>query len=131
MIVVDASILATALIDDGSSGDRVRARLRTESLAAPDLLYLEVASVARRALASGRADARRTALALDDLVVFPLLVAPHGPLLPRVWELRENLTPYDAAYVALAESLDCPLLTADLRMSRAAGVRCAFEVLED
>lgn len=129
MIVVDPSVLATALIDDSASGDRARDRLRGEQLVAPDLVYLEVVSVARRVVAAGGADERRARLALEDLADLPLRVAPHRPLLPRVWALRENLTPYDAAYVALAERLECTLLTADGRLSRAPGIGCAVEVI--
>ena len=72
---------------------------------------------------------RRARLALADLVDLPLTRAPHAALLERCWQLRSNLTPYDAAYVALAEAFDCPLLTADVRLSRATGPRCHVEVL--
>lgn len=129
VIVVDASVLASALLDDGRAGDEARSRLRDEQLAAPDVILLEIASVIRRQLAAGKADARRAALAMQDLVDVPLQLAPHRALLPRVWELRDNLTPYDAAYVALAERLDAALVTADGRLRRAPGLRCAVEVL--
>lgn len=129
VIVVDASVLATALLDDAAGGDRARDRLRGETLAAPDLIYLEIASVVRRRLSAGAADARRAGLAMEDLDALPLRIAHHRALLSRVWELRENLTPYDAAYVALAERLDAVLLTGDLRLSRAPGLRCEVEVL--
>ena len=75
------------------------------------------------------ADERRASLALADLADIPLRRAPHLPLLARCWELRHNLTPYDAAYVALAEVLDVALVTADARLSRASGVQCVVEVL--
>ena len=75
------------------------------------------------------ADERRASLALADLADLPLRRAPHLPLLACCWELRHNLTPYDAAYVALAEALDIALVTADARLSRASGVQCAVEVL--
>jgi predicted nucleic acid-binding protein len=125
MIVVDASILASALGDDGGDGDRARARLSGEELAAPELLDLEVASVWRRTLT----DERRGALARKYLAEMPLARAPHLPLLARCWELRHNLTIYDAAYVALAEALGVGLLTADKRLARASGPRCPVEVL--
>ncbi len=125
MIVVDASVLAPALGDDAADGDAARARLRGEDLAAPEIIDLEVASVWRRTLA----DERRASLALGDLADLPLRRAPHLALLARCWELRHNLTPYDAAYVALAEALDVALVTADARLSRASGVECAVEVL--
>jgi predicted nucleic acid-binding protein len=125
VIVVDASVLATALGDDGDDGATARGRLRGEDLAAPEIVDLEVASVWRRRLS----DERRAAQALADLADLPLARAPHLPLLPRCWELRHNLTPYDAAYVALAEALEVDLLTADRRLAGATGVRCAVEVL--
>jgi predicted nucleic acid-binding protein len=67
--------------------------------------------------------------ASEDLIGLPIAVYPTGPLLRRVWELRDNVTPYDACYVALAEALDCPLLTADVRLSNAPGARCSIEVM--
>jgi predicted nucleic acid-binding protein len=129
VIVVDASVLATALSDDGPDGDRSRERLRGERLTAPGLIDLEVVSVLRRLHAAGQLDARRADLALTDLIDLPLRRQPHKPFLPRCWELRANLTSYDAAYVALAEALDVTLVTADHRISRAPGARCAVEVL--
>ena len=129
MIVVDASVLAPALAEDGPRGDQARARLRREQLTAPELVDLEVAAVLRRLKARGLVDDRRAQLALVDLVAVPLRRAPHLGLLPRVWALRDNLTPYDAAYVALAEQLDVTLLTADGRLAGAPGVSCDVEVL--
>lgn len=125
MIVVDASVLATALGDDGDDGDLARERLRGEDLAAPEIIDLEVTSVWRRTLS----DERRALLALADLADLPLSRASHLPLLSRCWELRHNLTPYDASYVALAEALEIPLVTADLRLARASGARCVVETL--
>jgi predicted nucleic acid-binding protein len=129
LIVSDASVIAPALGDDGADGDRARARLAGEQIAVPALVDLEVTSVLRRAVLSGGMDDRRAAQALADLVALPLRRAWHTPLLPRVWELRANLTPYDAAYVALAEALKSPLITADARLARAAGPRCEIELL--
>ena len=74
-------------------------------------------------------DARRAALALADLAALPLRRTPHRPLLARCWELRDDLTIYDASYVALAEALDVTLLTGDRRLARATGPRCLIEVL--
>jgi predicted nucleic acid-binding protein len=129
VLVVDASVLAVALADDGADGDAARGRLRGEDLAAPELLDLEVVSVLRGQLIAGALDARRADLALNDLSVMPLTRAPHLALLPRCWELRENLTSYDASYVALAEALDVPLVTGDRRLARAPGPRCEIELL--
>lgn len=129
VIVVDASVLAPALGDDGEDGDRARSRLRGEALAAPELIDLEVQSVFRRLLRDGQLPARRAEMALSDLVALPLRRAPHRPLLPRCWDLRENLTSHDAAYVALAEDLGVTLVTSDTRLSQAPGLRCEVEVL--
>lgn len=129
MIAVDASVLATALADDGDDGDLARRRLAECSLHAPHLVDLEVLSVLRRQAASGHLDARRLALALTDLAALPLTRYPHLGFTPRIWQLRDNLTPYDAVYVALAETLECPLVTADQRLARAPGVSCPVEVL--
>jgi predicted nucleic acid-binding protein len=129
VLVVDASVLATALADDGPDGDHARARLRSERLAAPELIDLEVASVLRRQMQANAVNARRASLALTDLVAMPLRRASHRSLLARCWELRENLTVYDAAYVALAEVLRTDLLTGDARLARAPGPRCHVELL--
>jgi predicted nucleic acid-binding protein len=129
VIVVDASVLAVALGDDGQDGDHARDRLGGEQLTAPGLVDLEVASVWRRQLRDGGMDARRAALALADLAALPLQRAPHQPLLARCWELRDNLTIYDASYVALAEALELTLLTGDGRLARATGPRCPIEIL--
>jgi predicted nucleic acid-binding protein len=129
VIVVDASVLATSLGDDGPDGDRARARLRGERLTAPELVDLEVVSVWRRQIRAGALDARRAALALADLGALPLRRTPHRPLLARCWELRDNLTIYDAAYVALAEMLAVPLLTGDGKLAKATGPSCTIEVL--
>jgi len=129
VLVVDASVLASALADDGRDGDGVRARLRDEEIAAPELLDLEVISVLRRLCARGALDVRRAQLAIDDLYDLPIYRASHLPLLKRCWELRDNLTVYDAAYVALAEALRSVLLTADTRLGRAPGLRCPIEVV--
>lgn len=83
----------------------------------------------RRQTARGALNDRRARMAVRDLRDIPLRRAPHTPLLPRCWELRDNLTPYDAAYVALAEVMHLPLITADRRLAAAAGVRCQVEVL--
>ena len=129
MIVVDASIVASALGDDGSDGARARGRLAGERLAAPELIDLEVASVWRRAAGAGRLEGKRAHQALADLASLPLDRAPHQPLMSRIWQLCENFTAYDAAYIALAEALDTELLTADQHLARAAGAGCEIELL--
>jgi predicted nucleic acid-binding protein len=129
VIVVDASVVVVALADDARDGDFARVRLRGERLSAPELLDLEVASVLRRQVRRGEIDARRAALALDDLAMLPLERAPHRPLITRCWQLRENVTIYDAAYVALAEALGVTLLTGDRRLAGATGPECHIELL--
>lgn len=129
MIVVDASILASALADDNSDGEAARAGLRGQTLAAPELIDLEIASVWRRQVMAGQLEARRADLALADLLALPLQRIEHRQLLTRGWELRHNVTPYDAAYVALAELLDVVLVTGDRRLSRSPNVRCRVQVI--
>ncbi len=130
MIVADASVLVVALADDGPDGDQARSRLQGERLTVPELADLEVASVLRRQMKAGTLDARRARLALDDLAALPARRAPHRPLLRRCWELRNNLTMYDAAYVALAEAMKTTLLTGDRKLVRAPGPQCPIEIFQ-
>ena len=129
MLVVDASVMAVALVDDGRDGEAARARLRGEDLAAPEILDLEVLSVLRRYVDRGTVRARAANAAVVDLMRAPIARSSHRALGARCWELRANLTPYDAAYVALAELLDAPLVTGDARLAGAPGVRCEVDVL--
>lgn len=130
VIVVDASVLAVALIDDGRDGDAARRRLGGEQLSAPALVDPEVVSTWRGLVRGGNLDVARVVGALVDLRELPLRRVDHRPLLGRCGELRDNVTGYDAMYVALAEALDVTLLTGDRRISRAPGLRCRVEVLE-
>jgi predicted nucleic acid-binding protein len=129
VIVVDASVLVTALADDGPDGERVRVRLRGERLVAPHLIDIEVASAWRRLASGGEIDDRRAALALDDLRALRLDRVRQGPLIGRCWQPRGNLTVYDAAYVALAEVMEAVLLTADSKLAGSSGPRCEIELL--
>lgn len=129
MLVVDASVLVVALADDGADGGAARKRLRGEVLAAPELVDLEVVSVLRRQQFLGAVGLQRAQLALSDLEAIPLRRAPHRPLLWRCWELRHNLSAYDAAYITLAEALGTVLLTGDVRLASAPGPRCAIAVM--
>ena len=129
MVVVDASVLAPALVDDGPDGDTARASLAGQSLAAPELIDLEVASVFRRRARAGRLDPRRTRYALADLADLPLHRVRHRLLVARCWELTGNVTIYDACYIAVAELMGTVLLTADARLSRAPGPRCPIELV--
>ncbi len=129
MIVIDASVLANVVGDDGQTGRAARGRVAAaEAVSAPDLVEVEVVSVLRKRWLAGTLTARRFKAAVNDLVDLPIARYPVAPLMIRAYELRGNVTPYDATYVALAEGLSCPLLTADVRLSRAAGLRCQVEV---
>ena len=129
MIVVDASVVVLALGEDTTAGRRLRLRLRSEALAAPELLDLEVLAAWRRLVQRGLLPPTRVASAVADLADLPVHRASHTPLLDRCWQLRDTVTAYDAAYVTLAEALDVPLLTADGRLARASGPRCAVELV--
>lgn len=130
MIVLDASAALEVLLRTKAAAT-VEARIfaESESLHAPHLLDIEVAQVLRRYALSGVASPERCRAALDDLADLPLTRYPHDVLLPRVWELRDNLTAYDATYVALAEALDAPLLTRDRRLSKAPGNHALIQLV--
>jgi predicted nucleic acid-binding protein len=130
VIVVDASVLAVALGDDGTDGEHARERLAGETLVAPELVDLEVVSVWRRHVAAKLMPARRAASAVADLADLPLRRSSHQQFLQRIWELRHVVTPYDAAYIALAEALNVVLVTADARLSRASGLHCDIEAID-
>jgi predicted nucleic acid-binding protein len=129
VIVTDAGVLIAIFVDDGAWGDTARARLRHEEIAAPELIDLEVTSALRGLLRAGKVDERRADLALADLPRLALLRASHQGLVARCWELRDNLSVYDASYIALAELLGATLITTDARMSRAPQIMCSVEVL--
>jgi predicted nucleic acid-binding protein len=129
VLVVDASVLAPVVADGGEEGRRFRQRLRGETVAGPDLLRIEVMSVVRRHAHAGLLTPDQTGTAIEDLVDFPVVVYATAPLLHRAWALRDNITSYDGCYVALAEAVDRPLLTADRRLAKAADAVCQVEVL--
>jgi predicted nucleic acid-binding protein len=130
MIVVDASAVLETLLRTPNA-EAVERRLfdPSQTLHAPHLLDVEVAQVLRRYAGNGEIDGERGRAALADLADLPLQRYPHDFLLPRVWELRENLTAYDAIYVALAEALDAPLLTCDRRLATAPGHQARVELV--
>lgn len=105
------------------------ARLAGETLVAPEIVYLEVLSMVKKAVRRKTLSSTRALEAVVDLVTLAIDTVPHRELVSRVWELRDNLTPYDAAYVALAEARDVPLLTADARLANATGPRCEIELI--
>ncbi len=129
MLVVDASVVAPAIADGSADGDASRRLIVGRSLAAPDLVRVEAMSALRRQLAAGSLTSQQAGDAVDDLLDLRITLYPTVALLRRCWELRDNVTPYDGCYVALAEALDCPLATADKRLAAAPGPRCAFETL--
>jgi predicted nucleic acid-binding protein len=130
LIVIDASILANVVGDDSDTGEAARTRLAEAGEASiPDLADVETVSVLRKRWLAGDLTDRRFRSAIDDLASLPLTRFPTGPLMVRAFELRGNVTPYDAAYVALAEGLGCTLVTADARLARAPGTNCSIEVL--
>jgi predicted nucleic acid-binding protein len=129
MIVLDASVVVEMLLRT-STAPSIEDRLRgSASLHCPELLDVEVAQVLRRYVRSGDLDSARGEEAIADLVDLPIFRHEHRTLLGRVWALRENLTAYDAVYVALAEALDTPLLTRDARLASVAGSLVPVELI--
>ena len=130
MIVVDASVVIEVLLqtDDGIA---IAGRLlaSSETLHAPHLIDIEVAQVLRRYVLRGELKPERAQQALEVMAEFPVTRYDHEPLLGRIWELRENLTAYDAAYVALAEELNATLVTRDRRLSPVPVLRGAVELV--
>ncbi len=122
--VVDASVLVAALVDSGPSGRWAEARLVDDSLAAPELALAEACNILRRLERTRQISRLEAASAHADLPQLDLVLFPYMPFAERIWALRENLTCYDAWYVALAETLDCPLATLDRKLSRATGPMC-------
>ncbi len=127
-MVVDASAMVAALVDGGPDGTWAEGVLDADVLAAPQLLPVEVANILRRAAQAGDISDESASLAHHDLLGFRIELFPYEPFAARTWELRGNLTSYDAWYVALAEGLGAPLATLDLRLTRAPGPHCRFTV---
>ncbi|MGL5856820.1 MAG: type II toxin-antitoxin system VapC family toxin [Angustibacter sp.] len=128
--VVDASVLAAFYGSDDTGRLTVRGRLgRGDALFAPAHLDAEVVSALRGMARSRPALARAVPGALAHLAALPLRRMPLAPLLARMWHLRQNVTPYDAAYVALAEQLGGPLLTRDARLASTARRWCSVELV--
>ncbi|GAB3800327.1 type II toxin-antitoxin system VapC family toxin [Micromonospora zhanjiangensis] len=130
VIVVDASVLADALVDDGPVGDAARAELTGDPhWAAPGHLLVEVVSVLRGKLLGGKLGPARAQEAIDALPSLVIDEVGVAMLTDRMWQLRGNVTAYDAAYVAAAELMACPLVTSDGRLAKAGGVRCEIRLL--
>lgn len=122
--VLDASAAVALLADAGPAGQWVEATISGAALLAPDLMPFEVSNILRRHALAGVLDASEATLAHTDLVALAVDLYPYAGLAERVWELRANLTAYDASHVALAELLAAPLVTLDARLARAPGTRC-------
>ena len=130
MIVVDASALVEVVLRTlAAAAIEDRLHRIDETLHAPYLLDVEVAHVVRRYAARAEITAKRGGMALRFMAEFPVHRHPHDFLLPRIWQLRHNFTAYDAAYVALAEALDAPLVTRDRRLAASSGHRARIELL--
>lgn len=132
MIIVDSSIITPALADVGSFADRCRAELGADDhWCAPQHLLMEVASGIRSMWLGGRVPEAAALEALNALDRLEVDEQGVRPLLPRIWELRHNLSTYDAAYAALAEAFECPLLTADGGLAGAPGLRCDVRLVAE
>ncbi|MCQ4081827.1 type II toxin-antitoxin system VapC family toxin [Streptomyces sp. RB6PN25] len=130
MIVVDASVFAFALLDEGPTGQNCRAALADDDRwIAPEHWMIEVTSVIRGNLLGGKITHTHAAEAITSLSQISPIVPLTRVLLPRIWELHPNVTTYDAGYIAAAEAYDCPLLTTDARLARATGTNCPINLL--
>lgn len=125
-VVVDASLLVAATSDAGAEGRWAEEVVRAGSLVAPPLALVEATNILRRFELEGRLGRLEAGAAARDLLLFDLELVPFSPFAERIWELRANVTSYDAWYVAVAEQCDLPLATLDLRLTRAPGPRCRF-----
>ncbi|MPZ66788.1 MAG: PIN domain-containing protein [Pseudonocardiaceae bacterium] len=130
MAVIDASVLTAFYAADDPRRDTVAARLAAgDALFAPAHVDAEVVSALRGMAQQNSVLRAAVPGALRHLAGFPIRRMPLAPLLQRMWELRDNVTLYDAAYVALGERLDGPLITCDGKLTAASGPRCAFELI--
>ena len=131
MIVPDASALVHALVDAGPLGARARDMLAADpDMCAPHVVDLEVTSALRSLVRRGRLSPSGAGALLVDLAELPARRFDHRPLVGRIWALRDALSAYDAAYVALAEALGASLVTGDARLARAPGIRCRIALVE-
>lgn len=126
-LVIDASMVVSALVDEGDTGKWAESLLVSGPLSAPHLMPVEVANILRRAAARREITPDVASMAHADLLDLRVELFPYAPFAPRVWELRDNVTAYDAWYVALAEFLGSSLATLDGKLVQATGPRCNFE----
>ena len=125
MIVVDASVVYEMLLGSAPAHER----LSQEKLIAPQLIQVEVMNALRRRLLGKVISSKRAEAALEDYDDTYIILFNHAQLMGRAWELSDNVTPYDAMYVALAEWFGVPLVTMDAKLAGAPGVKAAVEVL--
>ncbi len=129
MNVIDASVLANVIGDDDAAGATARAALMGQEISAPDLVDVDTVSVLRRRWRSGTLTVSRFAVAIDEVSTLPADRYPVLPFMHRAYQLRDNVTAYDATYVALAEQLGCLLVTADQRLANSPGIQCRIRLL--
>jgi len=127
-VVIDASVLVAALVDSDQDGPWAEAAIAQGQLAAPEMVLAEATNILRRMDLSGQVSRLEATASFRDLLRLDVELYPFTPLAERVWELRGNVTSYDAWYVALAEALNNPLFTLDRRLSKASGVQCEVVV---
>lgn len=124
IVVADASVLVASLVDQGDAGFWAESWIASGSVIGPELLPAEVINVLMWLERTWEISAAEAATAHGDLLHLPLRLFPFAPLARRAWALRNNLSSYDAWYVALAEASNCPLVTMDTRLARAPGPEC-------
>ncbi len=127
-VVIDASVLVAALIDSGEIGRWAEDVVASGDLLAPHLLLVESTNILRRQQLGGEIESLEASAARVDLTRLQVELFPFAPFAERVWELRDNVTSYDAWYVAVAEGLEAPLATLDTRLSHSPGPRCEFRL---
>lgn len=125
-MIADASVLVAALVDTSADGVWAEALLASNELVLPELALVEATNILRRLRLADSLSDDAAGAALADLLTLPFTLFPYEAVAPRVWQLRTNLTSYDAFYVAIAEAIDEPLATLDKRLTRAPGSRCTF-----
>lgn len=125
-VVVDASVIVSALVKTGAEAVWSERVLVSHSLIAPNLVEVEVANILRRLRAAGRLSVDEADQSFRDLTSLKLELQPFAPFAERIWQLKNNVTCYDAWYVAVAEAFHLPIATLDLRLVGASGVHCEF-----
>jgi predicted nucleic acid-binding protein len=125
-LVVDDSVFVSALLDTGVVGQWAESTLASESIIAPELAMVETTNILRRLERAKEISPLEAKLALRDFMRLDIQLFPFAPFSERIWALRDNVTSYDAWYMALAEALDCPLATLDQKLTLANGTNCSF-----